>query len=127
MRLALFGATGGIGGHLLNWAVDAGHPVHMLARDAAAVPARPGITVTEGSAADPVAVASVAAEADAVLSALGPRGAKTPALLATAASNMVAAMERTGGRRLISVSAAGPSSPGIPTRKEFCSAALTRR
>jgi nucleoside-diphosphate-sugar epimerase len=40
MRLALFGATGGIGGHLLNWAVDAGHPVHVLARDAAAVPAR---------------------------------------------------------------------------------------
>ena len=78
MRLALFGATGGIGGHLLNWAVDAGHPVHVLARDAAAVPARPGITVTEGSAADPVAVASVIAEADAVLSALGPRGAKTP-------------------------------------------------
>ena len=25
MRLAIFGATGGIGGHLLNWAVDAGH------------------------------------------------------------------------------------------------------
>ena len=30
MRLALFGATGRIGGHLLNWAVDAGHPVHVL-------------------------------------------------------------------------------------------------
>jgi putative NADH-flavin reductase len=25
MRLAIFGATGRIGGHLLNWAVDAGH------------------------------------------------------------------------------------------------------
>src|ERR1022692_1087319 len=30
MRLALFDATGRIGGHLLNWAVDAGHPVHVL-------------------------------------------------------------------------------------------------
>ncbi len=117
MRLAILGATGRIGGHLLSWAVDAGHPVHVLARDAAAVPVRPGITVTEGSALDPVAVADVIAEADAVLSALGPRGAKAPALLATAASNVVGAMAKTGARRLICVSAVGAfiaEDPGAP-------------
>jgi uncharacterized protein YbjT (DUF2867 family) len=38
MRLALFGATGRIGSRLLNWAVDAGHPVHVVARDGAAGP-----------------------------------------------------------------------------------------
>ena len=32
MRLALLGATGGIGGHLLAWAVSEGHDVHVLAR-----------------------------------------------------------------------------------------------
>jgi NAD(P)H-binding len=95
------------------------------------VPARPGITVTEGSAADPVAVASVAAEADAVLSALGPRGAKTPALLATAASNMVAAMERTGGRRLNTApqarcSASEPAQAGSQ-RGVFPGADVTRQ
>jgi len=32
MRLAILGATGRIGGHVLNWALDAGHPVTALAR-----------------------------------------------------------------------------------------------
>jgi putative NADH-flavin reductase len=107
LRLAILGATGGIGGHVLSWAADAGHPVHVLARHAAAVPRRPGVTVTEGDAADPVAVADAVASADAVLSALGPRGAKTPQLLATAAAVLTQAMTKTGTARLICVSAAG--------------------
>jgi putative NADH-flavin reductase len=106
-RLAIFGATGGIGGHLLSWAVDAGYPVHVLARNAAAVPRRPGITVTEGDATDPAAVADAVASADAVLSALGPRGAKTPGLLAAAADTVTQAMAKSGVCRLICVSAAG--------------------
>ena len=32
MRIALFGATGGIGRHLLAWALAEGHDVHVLAR-----------------------------------------------------------------------------------------------
>ena len=40
LRLAILGATGGIGGHLLTWALDAGHPVHALARSPQALPAR---------------------------------------------------------------------------------------
>jgi putative NADH-flavin reductase len=107
MRLAILGATGGIGGHLLSWAADAGYPAHVLARDPAAVPRRPGITVTRGDATDPDAVADTVASADAVLTALGPRGAKTPMLLTTAAGHVVATMQKTGARRLITVSAAG--------------------
>ncbi len=108
LRLAILGATGGIGGRLLAWAVDAGHPVQVLARTAGAVPRRRGITVTEGDASDPAAVADTVSGADAVLSALGPRGAKTPGnQLETAAANVSAAMAKTGTRRLIVVSAAG--------------------
>jgi len=33
MQIAILGATGGIGGHVLDWALRAGHPVHALARD----------------------------------------------------------------------------------------------
>lgn len=106
-RLAILGATGGIGGHLLSWAVDAGYPVHVLARRPEAVPGRPGVTVTKGDATDPEAVADVVASAGAVLSALGPRGAKTPGLLASAASVVTQAMVKHGVRRLICVSAAG--------------------
>jgi uncharacterized protein YbjT (DUF2867 family) len=107
MRLAVLGATGGIGGHLLSWAADAGYPVNVLARDPAAVPRRRGVTVTQGDATDPDSVYDALASADAVLSTLGPRGAKSPDLLATAARNVVRAMAKTGARRLIGVSAAG--------------------
>ena len=46
MKLTIFGATGRIGGHLLNWAVDAGHDVHVLARSPQALRPRDGLTVT---------------------------------------------------------------------------------
>ena len=71
------------------------------------MPRRQRVTVTQGDATDPAAVADTVAGADAVLTALGPRGAKSPDLLATAAGHVLAAMAKTGARRLISVSAAG--------------------
>jgi uncharacterized protein YbjT (DUF2867 family) len=107
MRLAILGATGGIGGHVLAWALRAGYPVHALARSPQALAAAPGLTVTRGDALDPDAVAGVIDGADAVVSALGPRGAKAPGLLAGAAAHTVAAMQKTGARRLVCVSAAG--------------------
>jgi putative NADH-flavin reductase len=110
VRLAIFGATGGIGGHLLNWAVDAGHDVHALARNPEALRPRTGLTVDRGDVLDPAAVAGVIAGADAVLSALGPRGLdgfRKAEILAPAAANIVAAMDKTGTHRLIMVSAAG--------------------
>jgi hypothetical protein len=55
------------------------------------------------------------ASADAVLSALGPRGAESPDLPATAARNVVQAIGRTGARRLIGVSAAGAFIQGVTT------------
>ena len=110
MKLAIFGATGRIGGHLLSWAIDAGHDVHALARHAGALRPRDGLTVTGGDVLDPAAVAAVVDGADAVLSALGPRGFdgfRGAALLAPAASNIIDGMHKTGARRLIAVSAAG--------------------
>jgi len=110
VKLAIFGATGRIGGHLLNWAVDAGHDVHVLARNPDPEPPRTGVTVSRGDVLDPAAVAAVISGADAVLSALGPRGREgfgRARLLGPAASNIVAGMDKTGARRLICVSAAG--------------------
>ena len=75
MRLAIFGATGRIGGHLLSWAVDAGHDVYVLARSPEALRPRDGLTVTGGDVLDPAAVAAVISGADA---ALGPvRGGRS--------------------------------------------------
>jgi putative NADH-flavin reductase len=114
MRLAILGSTGGIGTYLLNEALGAGHTVQALARDASALPRHPGLRAVQGDARDESAVKDVISGADAVLSALGPRGAKSPALLGTAARNMVGAMASTGARRLICVSAAGAYIAGDP-------------
>jgi uncharacterized protein YbjT (DUF2867 family) len=150
MRLTLLGATGGIGGHLLAWALAAGHDVHALARQPellapypgalaleggrpgtgtpAAAVARPAgqLTVTGGDALDAGAVAAAVAGSDAVLSALGPRGARTPALLGGSAAILIDAMDRAGVRRLISVSAAGAFITGDPDTGPLIKAILPR-
>jgi putative NADH-flavin reductase len=107
MRLAVLGGSGRIGHHILASALESGHQVCALARRPEALAAASGLTVMRGDATDGHAVADLVADADAVLSALGPRGAKTPALLAAAGRNIVAGMSKAGVRRLICVSAAG--------------------
>ena len=171
MRITLLGATGGIGGHLLAWALSEGHDVHALARrpellarppellarppqvlappagplatadggrvlagggrqiPVAGSPDRGRLTVTAGDSLDPGAVAEVVAGADAVLSALGPRGprsTRTPALLARSAANLVAGMDRAGVRRLINVSAAGAFITGDPDTGALLKAIIPR-
>jgi putative NADH-flavin reductase len=107
MRLALLGGTGRIGSHLLSRTLESGHQVTALVRNPDALTPATGLTAVRGDATDAEAVAATLAGAQAVLSALGPRGAKTPALLGTAGRNIVVAMNKTGVRRLICVSAAG--------------------
>ncbi len=126
MQIAILGATGGIGGHVLDWALQAGHPVHALARDPQALSPAAGLTVTRGDALDETAVAEVIDGADAVVSALGPRGAKAPGLLAGAAGNAVAAMQKTGARRLVCVSAAGAYITGDPNMNWLIKTILPR-
>jgi putative NADH-flavin reductase len=107
MKIALLGGTGRIGSHVLTWALQDGHEVTTLARTPGSITPAAGLTVISGQATDRDAVADVVSGTDAVLSALGPRGARTPALLETAAGHIVAAMDKSGVRRLIAVSAAG--------------------
>jgi uncharacterized protein YbjT (DUF2867 family) len=126
MQIAILGGTGGIGGHVLSWALDAGHPVRALARRPEALPRRAALTVIPGDARSAVAVADTIAGADAVVSALGPRGAKSPSLLGGAAANIVAAMDKTGARRLVCVSAAGAYIAGDPNTAWLLKAIVPR-
>ena len=84
------------------------------------------MTVTGGDATDPAAVADVVAGADAVLSALGSRGAKTPGLLGAAASVVTQAMVKHGVGRLICVSAAGAFIREDPEASPLVKAILPR-
>src|SRR5258708_33052603 len=99
MKLSIFGATGQIGGHLLNWAVDAGHDVHVLARSPQALRPRDGLTVTGGDVLDPAAVAADIPGAGAVLSTARPkilRNFLNNVLLGPAPANNIYEMHITG-------------------------------
>ena len=130
MRIALLGGTGRIGGHLLTALLASGHDVTVLVRDPSGLgpaPARPGrLATVSGSAADPGAVQAAVDGSNAVLSALGPRGARTPGLLGTAGANVTLAMQKSGVRRIICVSAAGAFIAGDPDTGLLVKAILPR-
>ena len=104
-RLALFGATGRLGGHVLRTAIARGLPVTVLVRDPARLPALPPhVRVVAGDVRDPRAVAEALRDADVVISCLGTRrGQEPPDLLALALTNVVAA----GPGHVIAVASAG--------------------
>ena len=108
MRLVILGATGGIGRLVVEQAVKAGHEVTAVVRDPSALDV-PGADVRTANALDPAALTPVVEGADAVISALGVRPPVTGpvTLLASGATSALKAMEATGVRRYLMVSAAG--------------------
>jgi putative NADH-flavin reductase len=109
VRLAVFGATGGIGRLLVRQALTLGHQVTAVVRDPARLPVRAGrLEVVVADPFDAAAIAPVLAEHDAVLSALGPRPGGPSTVCSRGAAAITEAMRHTGVRRLVIVSASGP-------------------
>jgi putative NADH-flavin reductase len=120
MRLTIFAATGGIGGQLLAQAVAAGHDVTAVARNPSKLDSgRNGVRVVTADLAtpEPAVLESAIAGADAVLSGLGPRPMADAGIAEHGTRAIVQAMQATGARRILVVSAAPIStvpSPGRP-------------
>jgi putative NADH-flavin reductase len=114
MRLAVFGATGRAGSAVVERAVADGHRLHVLARQPASVGSSPDVTVTGGDVRDPSCVARVVGDADAVVSALGGTRADNPGALEQGTSNILAAMEKAGLRRLVVIQGFHLTFPGDP-------------
>lgn len=111
-RVTVFGASGGIGRHVVDQLLASGHDVTAYVRDPAKLAVtHPRLTVVEGGLDDRAGIASAVSGADAVISALGPslkRGATgTPATDGTRA--IVAAMQSAGARRFV-----GLATPSVP-------------
>ena len=110
MRVAVFGGTGAIGRHLVEQAVDAGHDVTALVRDAARLPtASARLAVVQGELDDRERVGTCVAGAEAVLSALGPARNTTYEAdrMVAGVGQILAAMEQHGVRRFVGLSGAG--------------------
>lgn len=69
MKVALIGATGFVGQALLDELLARGHQVVALVRDAAKLPARPGLQIVAGDVLQPGVVAAAVRGTEAVLSA----------------------------------------------------------
>jgi putative NADH-flavin reductase len=118
MKLTIFAATGGIGRQALNQAVAAGHDVTAVVRNPSKLAGQAvGVVTADLAAADPAVLESAVAGADAVLSGLGPRSTSETGIASRGTGAIVQAMQATGVRRIVVVSAAPIGtvpSPGRP-------------
>jgi len=119
MKLTVFGATGGIGGHVVRQALDAGHEVTAVVRDpvrfdvshpALEVATVPGLT-------DPEVLRPVLEASDAAISGVGPRGRKDGPVASSTTRAILRAIEASGVRRFVAVSAV-PVGP-VPKGESF--------
>ena len=106
MKLALLGATGGVGREILSQALAAGHAVTAVVRNPSKLP--PDVDVVRQDLANPdlEVLAAAMRDVDAVISALGPHRAAEAGIVAPATAAITHAMDCAGVRRLVVISAA---------------------
>ena len=106
MNLTIFGASGGTGTCLVEQALAAGHEITAVVRDAArlAVPQHPRLHVITADIMDPDSITAAVTDADAVLTAVGPRGTGATTVITDSVRSIIAAMQKTGARRLLMLS-----------------------
>ena len=122
MKLTIFAATGGIGRHVLELAIAAGHEVTAVVRNPQKVTQKVRIVRADLAAPDLGALEGAVAGADAVLSGLGPRRLSEAGITSRGTRAIVDAMKATDARRILVVSAAPIGtvpSPGRPNPPRY--------
>ncbi|HEX2372423.1 MAG TPA: NAD(P)H-binding protein [Actinomycetota bacterium] len=118
MKLTIFAATGGIGRQILEQALAAGHDVTAVARNPRTLPGEVRAVTADLADADPAALEAAVAGADAVLSGLGPRKRSDAGIASRGTRVITQAMQATGVRRVVVVSAAPVSTVASPGRPD---------
>jgi putative NADH-flavin reductase len=117
MKLFVIGATGRTGQEIVQQAIERGHDVTAFVRSPETVILRhERLFVVKGNTTDENQLSEAMQSHDAVVSALGPREVFKPSsLLHDSALATTRAMQRSGVKRLLILSAAA-HFPGIPNR-----------
>jgi putative NADH-flavin reductase len=109
MRIALIGATGFIGSHVLNEALDRKHEVTAIVRRPERAPVRSGLIAKRGDVHDPDALAGLLAGHGAVISAFS-AAKDAPDIyqsMVDGAKGIIVATKKSGVERLLVVGGAG--------------------
>jgi hypothetical protein len=115
MKLAIFGATGRVGGELLSQSLKAGHEVRALARTPSKLDSdHLRLTIVRGDTSDPAAVKHALSGCEAVLSTLGATSKDDPKTRRVGTANIMAAMHENGIRRLVVMGGFHLHCPGDP-------------
>jgi len=108
MKLAVFGATGQTGSHVVQIAIERGHEVAAMVRNPSKVALdHSHLRIVTGDADDETAIEAVLGGAEAVLSTMG-SGNGT---LQRFSANLLPSMERQGVSRVVSLVGAGVRDP----------------
>lgn len=113
MKTSIFGASGATGTLLTERCLAAGYEVVALVRRPATFALREQVHVIEGSAFDAEAVQQTVEGADVVLSALGARSLRREEVLEYAVPLIVAAMRKSGVRRIVALGSAGAKDDSL--------------
>ena len=116
MKLAIIAATGRIGQHLLDLALDAGHEVTAVARRPELVHRDVEVVQADLLHPDPSSLEKAVSEKDAVLSCLGPRTLREVGIASRGTKPILDAMIETGSSRIVVVSAALVGTLPTPAR-----------
>ena len=106
MKLALLGATGGVGREVLNQAVAAGHQLTAVVRNPSKLPADVDVVRQDLATPDLEVLTAALRDVDAVISTVGPHRAAQAGIVAPATAAITHAMDSAGVRRLVVISAA---------------------
>jgi putative NADH-flavin reductase len=129
MKLTILGATGATGTCLTGQALAAGHDVTAVVRDPArlAVPAHPRLRTVTADVMDPASITPAIAGADAVITAVGPRGTGPATVIQDSARSIIQAMQETGTRRLLEVSGSVVADEGESPYLRYLLKPIARR
>ncbi len=110
-------------------ALAAGHEVTAVVRDPARLTVAPHsrLRVVTADVMDPAAIAPAVAGADAVLTAVGPRGTGPTTVIEDSVRSIIAAMQKSGARRLLALSGSIVADEGESPYLRYLIKPLARR
>ena len=113
MKIAVFGATGKVGRHLVDQALERGDEVTVFVRDPSKLTSHPHerLEVVQGDVLAPEDVERAVAGTSAVLNALGHTKTSPKHVLTEGTKHIVSAMNGHGARRLVTLTGAGVRDP----------------